>query len=175
MGLWISVTARPLTGGQDGAISTIRDITFARNAKQELAALAEEVARSNRELEQFAYVAAHDLQEPLRMVSSYVQLLAKRYEGKLDAEADEFIGYVTEGSKRMSQLINDLLSYSRVGRGEVAEELVDCEKVLEQVLYSLSQKNAAAGAEITHDPLPKITANEAANHANIPESDRQCG
>jgi signal transduction histidine kinase len=159
-GLWISVTAHPLTGGQDGAMATIRDVTFSRNATEELATLAEEVARSNRDLEQFAYVAAHDLQEPLRMISSYVQLIAKRYKGKLDADADEFIGHAIDGAKRMSQLINDLLTYSRIGRGKMPEEEVDCEKVLEQVLHSLSQKNAASGAEITHDPLPKIMANE---------------
>lgn len=159
-GLWISVTARPLTGGQDGALATVRDITFAKNTKIALAAQAAEVERSNRELEQFAYVAAHDLQEPLRMVSSYVQLLARRYEGKLDADADEFIRYATEGAKRMSLLINDLLTYSRVGRGQVSTDLVDCEKILEQVLFSLSKKNLASGAKITHDPLPHIRANE---------------
>jgi PAS domain S-box-containing protein len=159
-GLWISVNARPLTGEQTGAISTFRDITFAKGVKEELAARAEEVARSNRELEQFAYVAAHDLQEPLRMVSSYVQLLSRRYKGQLDAEADEFIAFATDGAKRMSRLINDLLTYSRVGRGEVPEQLVDCEKVLEQVLYNLTQKNLAAGVEVSHDPLPQIMANE---------------
>jgi PAS domain S-box-containing protein len=159
-GLWISVTARPLTGGHDGAVSTFRDVTFAKDMKDALAAEAGEVERSNHELEQFAYVAAHDLQEPLRMVSSYVQLLARRYQGKLDGEADEFIAFATEGAQRMSRLINDLLAYSRVGRGTISEETVDCEKVLEQVLFSLGQKSLAAGVTVTHDPLPKIVANE---------------
>jgi PAS domain S-box-containing protein len=159
-GIWISVTAHPLTDGTDGAISTFRDVTFAKGVEAALATTADEAARSNRELEQFAYVAAHDLQEPLRMVSSYVQLLAKRYKGKLDAEADEFIGFATDGAKRMSQLINDLLSFSRIGQGEAPELLVDCEKVLEQVLSSLKQKNELARAQITHDPLPRLRANE---------------
>ncbi len=159
-GMWISMSCRPLTGGQDGAVATFRDITFAKNAKQALEKQAEEISRSNRELEQFAYVASHDLQEPLRMVSSYVQLLARRYKGKLDSEADEFIGFAIDGAKRMSQLINDLLGYSRVGRGDVREQLVSCESVLEKVLFSLTQKNEAAGAVVTHDPLPEIQANE---------------
>jgi PAS domain S-box-containing protein len=159
-GFWISVTSRPLTGGQNGAVSSFRDITLAKTVEEKLAEKAEEVVRSNRELEQFAYVAAHDLQEPLRMVSSYVQLLSRRYKGKLDAEADEFIEFATDGAKRMSLLINDLLSFSRIGRGEVKEEMVDCEQVLEHVLLTLTHKNRVAGAEITHDPLPQIKANE---------------
>jgi signal transduction histidine kinase len=159
-GLWVSITARPLTGGQHGAVAAFRDITFAKNATEVLAALAEEVARSNRELEQFAYVAAHDLQEPLRMVSSYVQLLSRRYKGKLDAEADEFIGFATAGAKRMSALINGLLGLSRIGRGEIPDELVDCEKIMELVVLSLGPRIATAGTKITHGPLPKIRASE---------------
>ena len=159
-GIWVSITSRPLSGGHDGAVATFRDITFAKQATAALAAQSEEVARSNRELEQFASVAAHDLQEPLRMVYSYVQLLSRRYQGKLDNEADEFIAFATEGAARMSRLINDLLTYSRIGRGDVTERQVDCEKVLKQVLESLSPKILAAGVEVTHDPLPQITANE---------------
>jgi PAS domain S-box-containing protein len=159
-GIWISVTARPLMEGRDGAVSTFRDVTFAKDADAALEAKTVEVTRSNRELEQFAYVAAHDLQEPLRMVSSYVQLLSRRYKGKLDAEADEFIAFASDGAKRMSQLINDLLSFSRIGRGDVPEQLVDCEKVLQQVLFSLAHKKQMAGVEITHDPLPQVHANE---------------
>jgi PAS domain S-box-containing protein len=159
-GLWISVTARPLTGAHRGAVAAFRDITFAKEAKATLAALAEEAARSNQELELFAYVAAHDLQEPLRTVSSYVSLLARRYQGKLDPEADEFIRYATDGAKRMSLLINDLLTYSRVGQAAAIETLVDCEKVLEQVLHSLGRKNLLSEAEFTHDSLPQIKANE---------------
>jgi PAS domain S-box-containing protein len=159
-GIWISVTASPLKDGKEGAVSTFRDVTFAKNVEKMLATKAEEVARSNRELEQFAYVAAHDLQEPLRMVSSYVQLLARRYKGKLDAEAEEFIGFADDGAKRMSALINDLLTFSRVGQGDAPEQLVDCEKVLAQVLLSLRQKKETARARVTHDPLPQVRANE---------------
>jgi PAS domain S-box-containing protein len=159
-GLWVSVTGRPLTGGEDGAVAAFRDITFAKNAKEVLAIQAAEISRSNRELEHFAYIAAHDLQEPLRMVSSYVQLLSRRYKGKLDAEADEFIGFAVDGSKRMSMLINDLLHYSRIGQGDAAQSVVDCQTVLEQVLFSSSRKNQAAEAMITHDCLPRIRGNE---------------
>src|SRR5581483_11334185 len=92
------------------------DITEMRNAKQEMEQKTQELERSNTELEQFAYVASHDLQEPLRTVSSYVQLLASRYKDKLDKDANEFIDFAVDGSKRMRQLINSLLEYSRVNR-----------------------------------------------------------
>jgi PAS domain S-box-containing protein len=159
-GLWVSMTARPLTKGQYGAVATLRDISFRKVTEETLTRKSEEVERSNRELEQFAYVASHDLQEPLRMVSSYVQLLSRRYRGKLDAEADEFITYAVEGAKRMSDLINDLLGYSRIGRGEVVKGPVDCDAVLEKVLRNLRSRILASGAVITHDPLPTIEANE---------------
>ncbi|MBS1852330.1 MAG: PAS domain-containing protein [Acidobacteria bacterium] len=155
-GFWVSMTARPLSHSQDGAVASLRDITFAKLAADALAQHAAEIARSNRELEQFAYVASHDLQEPLRMVSSYVQLLARRYRGKLDAEADEFIAYAADGAKRMQQLINDLLGYSRVGRGEAALTVVDCEALLADVLTGLAEKIQSENVRVTHDPLPKI-------------------
>lgn len=119
-----------------------------------------ELQRSNEELQQFAYVASHDLQEPLRMVASYVRLLAKRYQGKLDAEADEFIRYAVEGATRMKELIDDLLAYSRAGTQEQDIATIDCGVVLQRVLNDLRAAIEESGAEVTHDPLPCIMADE---------------
>ena len=118
----------------------------------------EELARSNKELGQFAYVASHDLQEPLRMVTSYVQLLARRYKGKLDGDADEFIGFAVNGAARMQQLINDLLTYSRVGTRGKEFEPTDCEVVLQQSLKNLQIAIQERRAIVSHDPLPTVMA-----------------
>ena len=155
--LWNSATLY----GQDGKtpVATIaqgQDITERKRAEEDLRLRTEELARSNAELEQFAYVASHDLQEPLRMVSSYVQLLGTRYRGKLDTDADDFINYATDGATRMQKLINDLLAYSRVGtRGKVFET-VPLESVLAQSLDNLRVTVKDSGAVITHEPLPAV-------------------
>jgi PAS domain S-box-containing protein len=129
-------------------------------ANAALAQQAEELARSNAELEQFAYVASHDLQEPLRMVSSFAQLLGKRYRGKLGADADDFIGYVVEGAVRMQHLINDLLTYSRVGRTGKGLAPTDCASVFAGASANLRKAIEECGAAVTADPLPSVLAEE---------------
>jgi PAS domain S-box-containing protein len=134
-----------------------------RRVRQRTAQLEEansELARSNAELEQFAYVASHDLQEPLRMVSSFTQLLAQRYQGKLGADADDFIGYVVEGAVRMQQLINDLLAYSRVGRSGKEFAPTDCSAVLAAVRANLRRSIEESGAEVLVESLPTVWAEE---------------
>jgi PAS domain S-box-containing protein len=139
-------------------LSAIADITERKRAEQELRRRSEELARSNRDLEQFAYVASHDLQEPLRAVAGPLQLLQRRYHGQLDARADEFIGHAVDGATRMQALIDDLLSYSRVGRLENPQQLTDCQHVLDQALKNLSVAIQETGAQISHDPLPVVRA-----------------
>ncbi len=129
---------------------------YAAELEQRVQERTAELARSNHDLEQFAYVASHDLQEPLRMVSSYTQLLAKRYKGQLDADADEFIAYAVEGAARMQTLINDLLAYSRVGlRGKPFERTPTAD-VLEQALAGLQIALQEQAALVTHDNLPVV-------------------
>jgi light-regulated signal transduction histidine kinase (bacteriophytochrome) len=118
----------------------------------------QELARSNAELEQFAYVASHDLQEPLRMVSSYVQLLERRYKDRLDQSAHDFIAYAVEGTVRMQELIQALLSYSRIGTRGKEFHLTDCGSAVDRALENLRLAIAESEATITHDPLPKLMA-----------------
>lgn len=134
----------------------IEDITARKHAEALLEQKVNELVRSNAELEQFAYVASHDLQEPLRMVASYVQLLERRYRGRLDQDADDFIGFAVDGATRMQVLINDLLAYSRVGRQELLLEPVDCAYVLEMTLRNLEVRIEQLQAVITSDPLPTV-------------------
>jgi len=114
--------------------------------------------RSNEELQQFAYIASHDLQEPLRTIATYVKLLAQRYRGRLDAEADEFIGFVVDSAERMQQLIQSLSLYSQVENKELACTPTDCETILAGTLRDLQRAIKENDAEITHDPLPTIKA-----------------
>lgn len=118
----------------------------------------QELARSNAELEQFAYVASHDLQEPLRMVTSYLQLLERRYKSQLDANADQFINYAVDGARRMQTLINDLLNYSRVSTRGQPFISVNCSIVLEQAIANLQIAIEDSKAIVTHDPLPEVMA-----------------
>ena len=135
-----------------------RDITERKRAEEELQQKTDQLARSNKELEQFAYVASHDLREPLRMVTSYVKLLARRYKDKLDADADDFINFAVDGATRMQRLIDDLLIYSRVGTQGKEFEPTDCEMILGQCLNNLQVAIGERGAVITHDSLPTVMA-----------------
>jgi PAS domain S-box-containing protein len=138
--------------------AVLRDVTDRVRAEDALAQQAQELARSNAELEQFAYVASHDLQEPLRMVASYTQLLARRYGDKLDDDAHEFIGYAVDGVRRMQSLISDLLAYSRVGSRGLAAERVELDAVFARTIDVLSAALEESGAQVTADPLPVVTA-----------------
>jgi PAS domain S-box-containing protein len=154
----IEIMLSPLDSA-DGILVTaaIRDITQRKKSDEYLLKTVGELKRSNDELEHFAYVASHDLQEPLRMVSSYTQLLAKRYHGRLDSDADEFIAYAVDGSNRMQQLIKDLLAYSRAGTDVKALRKISSERSLQAALANLRLTIEESGALVTHDSLPDIT------------------
>jgi signal transduction histidine kinase len=119
-----------------------------------------ELERSNTELQQFAYVASHDLQEPLRMITGYTNLLSRRYKGKLDDDADEFIAFAVDGANRMRVLINDLLTYSRVGTQGKNFAPMDCELILGQTLAGLQVAIQECAARVTHDPLPVVNGDD---------------
>jgi chemotaxis family two-component system sensor kinase Cph1 len=156
---WMNVTAaKDAKGVVTHVIVEFSDITTFKQTQEALVSRTEELARSNRELEQFAYVASHDLQEPLRMVASYTQLLARRYKDNLDEDANEFIHYAVDGAMRMQALINDLLMISRVGTR--AKPLQPCESglALEHALINLRLAIEESGAVVTHDDMPRVTA-----------------
>ncbi|MET7289471.1 ATP-binding protein [Streptomyces sp. NPDC005573] len=134
----------------------VDELRFAESARRQLDEQSEDLKRSNTELEQFAYVASHDLQEPLRKVSSFTQLLQRRYGGQLDEKADQYIAFAVDGANRMQILINDLLAFSRVGRVHNEQQTVDLEKVFARTLADLSVSLEETGAEVTHDPLPTV-------------------
>jgi PAS domain S-box-containing protein len=167
----IEIMLSPLESAEGILVTAaIRDISVRKaadkhlaqvvDAEKRMAQLVEDLSRSNEELEQFAYVASHDLQEPLRIVAGYTQLLSKRYKGKLDSDADEFIAFAVDGAKRMQQLIQDLLAYSRVGKK--GQELLDVssEEALQQALMNLRDAIGESGALVTHDPLPGVEADD---------------
>ncbi len=141
-------SSNPLIKGNTiiGAVVTFRDITERKKTEEELKKLAEDLLRSNQELQHFAYVASHDLQEPLRMISSYVQLLARRYKGNLDADADVFIAYAVDGAKRMQNMITGLLTYARIGTREGELRQVDFEAALYASLENISISIEESGA-----------------------------
>src|ERR1700692_3321158 len=118
----------------------------------------EELARSNRDLEQFAYVASHDLQEPLRMVATYTELLAERYQGKLDADADKYIHYAVDGALRMQKLARDPLAFFRVGRQGTELAAIDCNRVMQAALKNLEAAIQESKARVQHDQLPAVIA-----------------
>src|SRR5208283_2409569 len=151
----IEIMLSPLESAEGILVTAaIRDISIRKQAEKDLLHKIEELKRSNEELGQFAYIASHDLQEPLRMVASYTQLLSRRYKGKLDAEADEFIAFAVDGAGRMQRLIQDLLAFSRVGtKGQELSE-TSSEEALRVALRSLRSAIADSHAVVTQDPMP---------------------
>jgi PAS domain S-box-containing protein len=135
------------------------DITKRQQAEEKLQRTLEDLERSNKELEEFAYVASHDLQEPLRKIANFSEMLVTQYQGRLDEQAERYFGYVIDGAKRMQALINDLLSYSRVGRAELTLVPASLEDILMGTLSNLQALIQESGAEISHDPLPTCKVN----------------
>jgi PAS domain S-box-containing protein len=157
----IELMLSPL-GGAEGILVTaaIRNISVRKTAEAHLLQKMKELNRSNEELGQFAYIASHDLQEPLRMVASYTQLLSRRYKGRLDSDADEFIAFAVDGATRMQRLIQDLLAYSRVGTKGKELLKTSSEAALKTALSNLRGAVEESGAQVTHDPLPSVLADE---------------
>lgn len=159
---WVDTTIVPLSN-REGKLSrylAIRfDITAQKKIEEELIKALLDVEQSNSELEQFAYIASHDLQEPLRMIASYSQLLTRRYQGKLDDKADQYITYITEGVERMQLLIMDLLQYSRTATGKEDLKPVDFNIIMTEVLTDLKVAIETSHADIKTSPLPVLEAN----------------
>ncbi len=147
-------------GNIEGVFAAARDIS-GRKKEEARERRSVELKRSNDDLQQFAYIAAHDLQEPLRMVASYTQLLAKRYKGRLDSDADEFIAFAVDGAHRMQLLIGDLLAYCRVGTAAVEFRETSSGAALDQALSNLQDAIQKSGGVVTHDPLPTVIADGA--------------
>lgn len=160
-GIWISINAGPLQddrGTVQGGIAVIRDISEQERAREVMAQQQQELERSNRDLEQFAYASSHDLQEPLRAVSGYCQLLARRYASQLEPKAAEYIAEAVDGARRMQALIEGLLAYSRVGRHGNPIVATDSQAAFDQALANLEAAIAECDAVITHGPLPIVPA-----------------
>jgi PAS domain S-box-containing protein len=157
--IWVKDTTRAIRDAGGRLLyyeGMIEDISQRKEAEAALAQQTRELARSNAELEQFASIVSHDLQEPLRMVRSFAELLAERYRGRLDPDADEFIGYMVDGAERMQALIQALLEFSRVSTRGRPFSRTDVHEVLVRVLRDLSVSLQEARATVTHDPLPAV-------------------
>lgn len=157
----IEISLSPLKT-EDGILvsAAIRDITDKKEANKKLQEYALKLERSNKDLEQFAYIVSHDLREPLRTVSSYIQLLEQRYKGQLDADANEFIEFAVNGIKRMDRLIIDILKYSRVGTEDKEHLLVDFTKIIDIVIATSQENIVASKATVTAGKLPALKVNE---------------
>jgi PAS domain S-box-containing protein len=157
---WTLHPVKDSQGHVEALIFILLDVTEREIAENNLRRHAQELVRSNADLQQFAYVASHDLQEPLRNVASCLQLLEKKYKNKLDANADLYIYHAVEASVRMKTLILDLLAYSRIGTKGKPPQRIDCEQILDQTVRNLRAAVADVGAVITHDPLPTISGDD---------------
>jgi PAS domain S-box-containing protein len=158
-GTWLSINSRPLrddSGAVRGAVSVLRNVTRRVTAERALERKAQELARSNAELEQFAYVASHDLQEPLRMIAGYADLLSRRYRDQLDAEARGFLDDIAASTGRMTDLIHDILALSRVASSRGPFEPADGDVLCERALANLQAAVARENAVVTRDPLPRV-------------------
>jgi PAS domain S-box-containing protein len=159
--VWVAWTNRAIRNAEGRVVEVLcvgNDITARKEVENQLMSAKVELERSNAELKQFACIVSHDLQEPLRTIGSYVQLLARRYKGKLDSDADDFIGYTVDGVQRMGRLIRDLLAYARVDAQAAEIRPVDCSKLLENTLTGLKTAVESKNARIIHDPLPTVVA-----------------
>ena len=169
IGLIRDNTGKPLY--RDG---NMRDITKRKQIEKQIEATMDELRRSNEELERFAYVSSHDLQEPLRMVKLYSQLLERRYKDNLDSDADDFIEYIVEGANRMKQLIDDLLEYSRVNSKAKEFVNVDIEKVLDNVLRNLSISITEYNVKYISRSSTNCFCRSKSNDTSFPKFNNQC-
>jgi len=159
---WVEVSlCQARIGGTERLLVVARDISARKEVEEKLRHTIEDLVSSNSDLERFAYVSSHDLQTPLRNVVSYAQLLERRYRGKLDADADEFIGFIVDNTRHMSELINDLLDYTRVGRPSLPLVEIEARRPIDHAIALLQPEIAEFGATITIGDMPRVMADEA--------------